>query len=176
MRQRPRTRLVMFGVAAGAVAMAASVIAAGAGHDGRGRRSPRGVVPEHVARVVGPPTARPTRPRPGPFVSSVRATRIARRFAASWRAWDTGQRLPHDAATLRLVSVAALWQRLRHQRARPTSARPPVSLALESVRAIASGRGTWRAALIARQPDNSYLGTLVIVTRPAGPRVAEIQR
>jgi hypothetical protein len=126
--------------------------------------------------VAGPPTARPARPRPGPRVSSVRATRIARRFAASWRAWDTGRRLPHDAAALHRLSVAALWERLRRQRARPTAAPPPTSLALHSVHAIASGRRSWRAALIAGPPDNSYLVTLVIVATPAGPRVAEIQR
>jgi hypothetical protein len=176
MRQRPRTRLVMVAIAALAVAIAASVIVAGAPHDGRGRRSPRGVVSKHAARVAGPPTARPARPRPGPRDSSVRATRIARRFAASWRAWDIGRRSPQDAATIRRLSVAALWERLRHQHPRPTAARPPTSLALHSVHAIASGHGSWRAALIAGQPDNSYLGTLVIVTTPAGPRVAEIQR
>jgi hypothetical protein len=176
MRQRPRTPLVMVAIAALAVAIAASVIVAGAPHDGRDRRSPRGVVSEHDARVAGPPTARPTRPRPGPHVSSVRATRIARRFAASWRAWDTGRRWPQDAATIRRLSVAALWERLRHQHARPTAAPPPTSLALHSVRVIASGHGSWRAVVIAGHPENSYLGTLVIVATPAGPRVADIQR
>jgi hypothetical protein len=72
--------------------------------------------------------------------------------------------------------MAALWRNLRHQFARPTAARPPTSLALHAVHPIASGRGTWRAVLVARHPDDSYLGSLVIVATPAGPRVAEIQR
>jgi hypothetical protein len=176
MRQRPRTRLVVFAVAAVAVAIVASVIVAGVAHHGRGRHSLRSVVPEHVTGVVGPPSASPARPRPGLHVSSARATRVARRFAASWRAWDTGRRSRRGAAALRRLSVAALWERLRHQRARPTAARPPTSLGLHAVHAIASGRGSWRAALVARHPDNSYLGSLVILATPAGPRVADIQR
>jgi hypothetical protein len=176
MRQRPQTRPRMFAFAAAAVTITAGLIVAGAAHDGPGRRSPRTVVAEHIAGVVATPTARPARPQPGLPVSSGRATRIARRFAASWRAWDTGYRLPRDAATLRRLSVAALWQRLRREQPRPTAARPPTSIALHPVDAIATGRGSWRAALIAAHPHNSYLGTLVIVATSAGPRVAQIQR
>jgi hypothetical protein len=176
MRHRPSTRVMVFAVSAGAVAIVASLIVAGAANDGRGHRSSRGGVSQRVARVVSRPTARPTRPRPRLAVPTARATRVARRFAASWRAWDTGQGSPHDAAALQRLSVAGLWQRLRHQRARPTAARPPASLALRSVRAIASGREIWRAPLVARHPESSYLGTLVIVAAAAGPRVAAIER
>lgn len=175
MRQRPRPRLVVFAVAAAAVAIVASLIVASAAHDRRGRQSLR-VVPNHVARVVGPPTAGPARARPGRQVSAAPATRVARRFAASWRAWDTGRRSRRGAAALRRLSVAALWQRLLRQHARPTAARPSTSLALDTVQAVATGRGSWRAALVARQPHDVYLGGLVIVATPAGPRVAEIQR
>jgi hypothetical protein len=38
------------------------------------------------------------------------------------------------------------------------------------------GHGIWRAPLIGRHPENSYLGTLVIIATSAGPRVAEIER
>jgi hypothetical protein len=176
MSQQPRTRHTAFAVAAGAVAITAILIVPGATPDGRDRGSTRGVPSRHVPRPVGPATARPAPSRPGLTVASVRATRIARRFGAAWRAWDTGRRAAHDAATLRLLSEAGLWRRLRHQRAGPTASGPPSSPALNPVRATASGRGTWRAALVARDPADGYLGTLVIVTTPAGPRVARIER
>jgi hypothetical protein len=177
MSQRPRTQMTAFALAAGAVAIAAIFIIADATRDDRGRRSPQRPVPKRLARVVvGRATTPPSRPRPGLRLSAIRATRTARRFATSWLNWDTGRRSPHAAATLQRLSVDALWQRLRHQRAGPTAARPPAPLAVESVRAIASGRGVWRAPLIGRQPESSYLGTLVIVTTSAGPRVAAIGR
>jgi hypothetical protein len=164
-------RLGAFAAAAAVIAIAASVIAADTSHDHRARRATHGALPGPAARA---PTARPLPARLKPRVSSDRATRIARRFAASWRAWDTGRRTLRDATALRRVSVPALWRRLRRQRALPTASRPPAPLALHAVRAIATGLGTWRAALIAAQPDNSYLGTVVIVTTAAGPRVSEL--
>jgi hypothetical protein len=176
MSQPDRTRLKAFAVAAAAVAIAAILVFAGASHDARVRRSPQGAVSEDSAPVVvGRATTPASRQRPGP-ISEGRATRIARRFAASWQSWDTGRRSPHVATTLQRLSAVPLWRRLRHQRARPTAARPSFALAFGSVRAIAFGRGTWRAPLIARHPDSSYLGTLVIVTTSAGPRVTAIER
>jgi hypothetical protein len=47
-------------------------------------------------------------------------------------------------------------------------------MALHAVRALATGLGTWRAALIAAHPDNRYLGTVEIVATSAGPRVSEV--
>jgi hypothetical protein len=176
MRQPPRTRLVAFAVAAVAVAVVASVIAAGAARDGRGRRPPQGAVSGHFAGVVGAPVETPTRPRPELHVLSGRATDVARRFAAAWRAWDAGQASPRDAAVLQHLTVAGLWQRLRQQQARPTAERSPKSLALHSVHAVTSGPRIWRAALIAHEPNNSYLGTLLVVATPTGPRVADVQR
>jgi hypothetical protein len=176
MTQQPRTRRTAFALAAGAVAITAILIVLGKTPEGRDRGSARGLPSVHVPRIVGPRNARPAPSRPGLTVSLVRVTTIARRFAASWRAWDTGRRSPHDSARLRLLSLTGLWQRLRDQRAGPTASGPPSSLALNPVRAIASGRGTWRAALTARHPADDYLGTLVIVTTAAGPRVARIER
>jgi hypothetical protein len=177
MSQRPWTQLTAFALAASAVAIAAILIVVDSTHNGRDRRSPHGPVPTRLTRVVvGRAAMPPSRARRGLRLSSVHAMRTARRFAMSWQSWDTGRRSPQAAATLQRLSVAALWRRLRHQRARPTAARPPASLALESVQAIPSGRGIWRAPLIARQPESSYLGTLVIVTTSAGPRVAAITR
>ena len=132
-------------------------------------------VSEHVAGVVGAPIATRTRPRPELHVSSARATNVARRFAAAWRAWDSGGDTPHDAAVLQRVSVAALRQRLRRDRARPTAGLPPKSLALHSVHAVACGHGTWRAALIARKPGNSYFGTVLLIATQTGPRVADVE-
>jgi hypothetical protein len=109
-------------------------------------------------------------------VSAVQAAKVARRFAASWCTWDAGRRRPRSAATLRRLSTAALWRRLRHQRARPTRSPPPASIELRPVRAVLSGRGIWRAPLTARHPVDSYLGTLLIIRTSAGPRVAEIER
>jgi hypothetical protein len=177
MSQPDQTRLKPFAVAAAAVAIAAILVAgAGAGHDARGRRSPEGAVSEDSAPVVvRRATAPASRQRPGP-ISERRATRIARRFAASWQSWDTGRRSPHVATTLQRLSAHALWRRLHRRCARPTAARPSVALAFESVRAVASGRGIWRAPLIGRQPQGSYLGTLVIATTSAGPRVTAMAR
>lgn len=175
MSQRDRTRLKAFAVAAAAVAIAAIVLVAGASHDARGRRSPQGAVAEDGAPVVvRRATAPASRQRPGP-ISERRATRIARSFAASWQSWDSGRRSPHVATTLHRLSASALWRRLLHQRARPTATHPSFALAFESVHAIASGRGTWRAPLIGRHPQGSYLGTLVIVMTSAGPRVTRIE-
>jgi hypothetical protein len=101
--------------------------------------------------------------------------RIARRFAAAWQTWDAGRRPSHLARILRRLSVAALWDRLRAERARPT-ATPPPRWALQRVELLAIGRGTWRAAVLARHPAGAYLATLVILATPAGPRVAEIER
>jgi hypothetical protein len=42
--------------------------------------------------------------------------------------------------------------------------------------AVPVGRGIWHAPLIGRHPENSYLGTLVIIATSSGPRVAEIER
>jgi len=175
MSRRPGNRLVVFAISAVAVAIAASIIVAGAARDVRGHGSHRDDASSRAARGVDPPTASPAR-RLGRHVSSTRATRVARRFAASWRAWDTGRRTHQDAATLRRLSVAAVWQRLRRERARPTASRAPTTPALHSVHAIGSGRGKWRAALVARHPDNIYLGTLLIAATPAGPRVEDVQR
>lgn len=177
MSQRDGTQPKAFAVAAGAVAVGASLIVVGATHNDRSRGLPPGGTSQHVARVVVRQATRlPSRPRPGPRLSTASATRIARRFAASWLNWDTGRASPHVAATLQRLSVAALWRRLSHQRVRATAARPPASLTVESVHAIASGRGIWRAPLIGRQPQGSYLGTLVIVMTSAGPRVTAIER
>lgn len=171
-----RTRLKPFTGAAAAVAIAAILDVAGASHDARVHRPPQGAVSEGSAPVVvGRATTPASRQRPGPM-SAGRATRIARRFAASWQPWDTGRRSRRVATTLQRVSASALWRRLRHQRARPTAARPSFALAFESVRAIASGRGIWRAPLFGRHPHGSYLGTLLIVTTSAGPRVSAIER
>jgi hypothetical protein len=175
MSQRPSTQLTAFAVAAGAVVIAAILIVVGATHNARG--SPQRPVPKRLARVVvAQATTPPWRPRPRPRLSSVRATRTARRFATSWQSWDTGRRSAETAATLQRLSVAALWRRLRHHRARPTAARPPASLAFEPVHAIPYGSGVWRAPLIGRQPESGYFGTLVIVMTSAGPRVAAIKR
>ena len=176
MSQPERTRLKAFAVAAAAVAITAILVVACASHDARVRRSAQGGVSEDSAPVVVGRAATPAaRQRPGP-ISEGRATRIARRFAACWHSWDTGRRSPHVATTLQRLSASALWRRLRHQRARPTATRPSFVPAFESVRAIASGRGIWRAPLISRHPQSGYLGTLVIVRTSAGPRVAAIER
>ena len=176
MSQPEWTRLKAFAVAAAAVAIVAVLVVAGTSHDARVRRSRQGAVSEGSAPVVVGRAATPAaRQRQGP-ISEGRATRIARRFAASWRRWDTDRRSPHVATTLQRLSAPALWRRLRHQGARPTAARPSFALAFESVRAIASGRKIWRAPLIARHPQSSYLGTLVIVMTLAGPRVTAIER
>jgi hypothetical protein len=175
MRQSPRTRLARFGAAAAAVALAATLVVADAAHDRRPRGEPRHPPSERVTRVVGDSRPRLAR-RPVRSVSAVQATKVARRFAASWSPWDAGRRRPHGAATLRRLSVTALWRRLRHQRVRPTASPPPASLELQPMHAVPVGRGIWRASLIGRHPENSYLGTLVIIATSAGPRVAEIER
>jgi hypothetical protein len=170
------SRLVVFAAAAVAVVIGVSVIVVGARHDRPTHRPPRRAASERAAlpdaRHAAPPT-RTLRPR---SISATEANQIARRFAAAWRAWDAGSRSPRDAAALRQLSRAGLWRDLVDQRVRPTAGRPPASVALHPVRAIAAGRGTWRAAVVARHPAGGYLATLVIVATPMGPRVAEIQR
>jgi hypothetical protein len=168
-----RSALVLFGAAA--IAIAIGVMTVIALHDRQRHRPERHAAPGRSAVAAAPSAARSApgqHPRPA---SSARANAIARRFAAAWRAWDAGKRSPRVAAVLRRSSVAALWRRLQRQRDRPTAARPPGSLALQRVRAVAAGGGTWRAAIVARQPADSYLATLVIVATPAGPRVADLQ-
>jgi hypothetical protein len=177
MSQRDPPRLKAFAVAAGAVAVGASLLVVGATHNDRSRRSRPGGTSGHVARVVvGQATTLPSPPRAGPRLSTASATLTARRFATSWQNWDTGRRSRQAAATLQRLSVAALWRRLRQQHGRPTAVRPPASLGFEAIRATASGRGVWRAPLIRRHPRSSYLGTLVIVMTSAGPRVSAIER
>jgi hypothetical protein len=175
MSQPDRTRLKAFAVAAAAVAITAILVVAGASHDARVRRWSQGAMSEDSAPVVlGRATTPASHQRPGP-ISEGRATRIARRFAASWHSWDTGRRSPHLATTLQRLSAPALWRRLRHRRARPTAARPSFVPAFESVRAMPSDRGIWRAPLIGRHPQSSYRGTLVIAMTSAGPRVTAIE-
>jgi len=176
MNDRRSSRVVVFAAAAFAVVIGVCVIVAGTRHDRRTHRSPRRAASERAARPDARDAAPPTRPPRPRSISATEANRIARRFAAAWRAWDTGRRSRHDAATLRHLSLAGLWARLVGQRDRPTAGRPPASVALHPVRAVAADRATGRAALIARHPAGGYLATLVIVATPVGPRVAEIQR
>jgi hypothetical protein len=166
---------MVFSAAAAGIGIALSVIAVTAPHDREFPRSEPHPVDRRAtasAPIAAPPADK-RYPRP---VSSARANEIARRFAIAWRAWDAGRPSPRVAAVLRRSSVAALWRRLRSQRERPTAARPPESLALQRVRAVAAGRGIWRAAIIARHPPDRYLATLVIVATPAGPMVTDLER
>jgi hypothetical protein len=168
-----RARLVTFTAASSAIIIAVGVIAAGAPH---GRRTHRPAHRESRPPVGARSTPRPARTRGAPSVSPAQATIVARRFAVAWRAWDTGRRSRRVATELRRLCVAALWRQLRNQRDRPAVARPPASIVLRPVRAVASGGATWRAVLTARHPAESYLATAVIAATPAGPRVADIRR
>ena len=167
--------LVAFTAAAAAIAVAITVMTVIAPHDHQRHGPARHAAPRRSAATVTASAARPARSQDPRLVSAARANAMARRFAAAWRAWDAGRRSPRVAAVLRRSSLDALWRRLQRQHERPTAARPPGPVALRRVRVVGTGRGTWRAAIIARHPADSYLATVVIVATPAGPRVADLQ-
>jgi hypothetical protein len=126
-----------------------------------------------------PPTASPTLARPpaNHLSRPPRATvaHVARRFAVAYRDWDAGRRTRTAAALLRRLATRGLWRRLRRERARPTAPGPPRRLALQPVRAVASGDGTWRAAILARHPAGTHLATLVLAATVAGIRVVAVE-